>query len=290
MAVDEIVVISGKGGTGKTTLTASIIPFLKKTVIADCDVDAPDLHILLQPRLTDSEDFIGLKKASISAADCTACGLCAEHCRFNAIGPDFVVNHIKCEGCGVCEYLCPSGAVQLNDVVVGSIYEGDSLFGPMIHAKLIPGEETSGKLVSAVRNRARVVAEKKGFKRVLIDGSPGIGCNVISSITGAKTVIVVTEPTMSGLHDLKRVLDICERFSGQTFIAINKFDLSNELSRQIEQEANRRGHQVILKFPFHKNIVKAVTEKKIPSLVESKIFEKARWNDFMKSILEGEIE
>lgn len=288
MDVKEIVVISGKGGTGKTTLTASMIPYLKNTIVADCDVDAPDLHILLHPRSTSTKEFTGTKKATIFSEICTECGRCIDHCKFKAISPSFVVNHMKCEGCGVCEYLCPVEAVKLSDVVVGNIFEGETAYGPMIHAKLVPGEETSGKLVSAVRNRAREVAVEKGCTSVLIDGSPGIGCNVISSITGASTVILVTEPSMSGLHDLKRVMDVSEKFSVKTYVVLNKYDLSPELSEQIEKESNRRGHEVIFKFPFHKDIVKAVTEKKIPSLSERELFEKAGWKDFLKKISQGE--
>ncbi len=287
MDVKEIVVISGKGGTGKTTLTASLIPYLENTVVADCDVDAPDLHILLHPRLTRTREFIGTKKATIFSEKCCGCGNCINHCQFIAISPAFIVNHLKCEGCGVCELVCPIEAVSLHDVVVGNIYEGETPYGPMIHAKLVPGEETSGKLVSEVRNRAREVAIERGCSNVLIDGSPGIGCNVISSITGASIVLIVTEPTLSGLHDLKRVMDISERFSGKTYVVINKYDLSLDLSEQIEQESNRRGHSVILRFPFHKNIVKAVTEKNIPSLSEKKLFEKARWEDFLRKISDG---
>lgn len=155
----------------------------------------------------------------------------------------------------------------------------------MIHARLVPGEETSGKLVSAVRIRARELAVDKGFNTVIIDGSPGIGCNVISSITGAATVIVVTEPTMSGLHDLKRVMDVSERLSGNTYVVINKYDLSYELCEQIEKEAEKRRVSIILKLPFDKAIVKAITEKKIPSLLEKSLFEKAGWNSFIEKIL-----
>lgn len=284
MNVDEIIIISGKGGTGKTILTASMIPFLEKTVIADCDVDAPDLHILLNPQIEKTEEFKSTKKATISDLGCTGCGICIEHCKYKAITPAFMVNPMKCEGCGVCEFVCPSNAVSLKDVAVGNIFEGTSQYGPMVHARLIPGEETSGKLVSEVRNRAKRIAEEHKYKRVLIDGSPGIGCNVISSITGAKTVVIITEPTMSGLHDLKRVMDVSEQFSGNTYVVINKFDLSLEMSDQIEKETEKRGHSVILKFPFHKNIVKAVTEKKIPSLAERELFKQARWEKFIDRI------
>jgi MinD superfamily P-loop ATPase len=281
MAVNEIVVISGKGGTGKTSLTASIIPFLEKAVIADCDVDAPDLHILMHPEDISSEQFVGTQKAILDRDKCINCGKCYNYCQFNAISESIVFNPMKCEGCGVCEAVCPANAITLEDTVVGDLFHGETLYGPMVHARLIPGEETSGKLVSLVRNKAKKIAEDGGYKTVLIDGSPGIGCNVISSITGANTVIVVTEPTMSGLHDLKRVLDVTEKFSGKSYVVINKYDLSPQMCSDIEKEAEYRGAPVILKLPFSRNMVMAITKKRIPSLAEKGFFQKARWDDFI---------
>ncbi|MCP4295499.1 MAG: (4Fe-4S)-binding protein, partial [Proteobacteria bacterium] len=203
MSVREIVVISGKGGTGKTTFTASLVPFLDNCVIADCDVDAPDIHILLEPEVKKREEFIGTKKGVIDPVLCTQCMSCVQHCKFEAIDDTPEINKIKCEGCGVCEFVCSAGAVTMEDTVVGTIFYSHTFYGSMIHAKLIPGEETSGKLVSKVRTEAKKEAERSGIETVLIDGSPGIGCNVISSITGADTVVIVTEPTLPGLHDLK---------------------------------------------------------------------------------------
>ena len=284
MAIHEIVVISGKGGTGKTSITASILPFLEKIVVADCDVDAPDLHILLHPVETASNTFIGTKKAKLDSDKCTGCMLCFNHCRFDAISESIVFNPMKCEGCGVCEFVCPVDAVTLEDTVVGTIFHGETDYGPMVHARLIPGEETSGKLVSAVRNEAKKIAEEKNFQTVLIDGSPGIGCNVISSITGADTVVIVTEPTMSGIHDLKRVLDITEKFSGKAFVVINKCDLSENMSCEIERESEKRGAPVILKLPFYRNMVKAITDKKIPSMAEKNFFSSHGFADFIKMI------
>lgn len=284
MAVNEIVVISGKGGTGKTSITASIIPFLENPVVADCDVDAPDLHILLHPEETNSEKFVGLKKAVVDSSKCIQCGKCFDHCKFGAISKSIVFNSMKCEGCGVCELVCPVNAVTMEDTVVGTLYQGKTIYGPMVRARLIPGEETSGKLVSQVRNKAKKIAEEDGYKTVIIDGSPGIGCNVISSITGADTVIIVTEPTRSGLHDLRRVLDVTEKFSGDSFIVINKYNLSEEMCSNIEEEAKKRHAPVILKLPFSRNMVKAITEKRIPSLADKSFFEKAGWNDFIKVI------
>ncbi|MDA3812200.1 MAG: ATP-binding protein [Spirochaetaceae bacterium] len=284
MAVNEIVVISGKGGTGKTTLTASIIPFLEKAVLADCDVDAPDLHILLHPEKTSSEEFIGTQKAFVDPEKCINCKKCYNHCKFNAISESIIFNTKRCEGCGVCKLVCPTDGILLKDTVIGTIFFGNTAFAPMVHARLIPGEETSGKLVSRVRNEAKRIAEENNLHTVLIDGSPGIGCNVISSITGAAKVVIVTEPTFSGLHDLQRVFDITEKFSGQVFVVINKYDLSLDMSKKIEIESEKRGAPVVLKLAFNKKMVKAITNKEIPSLAEKEYFKKAGWDNFIQMI------
>ncbi|MBN2508811.1 MAG: 4Fe-4S binding protein, partial [Spirochaetales bacterium] len=176
MGVREIVVVSGKGGTGKTTLTASLVPCLGSLVIADCDVDAPDLHILLKPELVSRETFSGSQKAAISDTDCTRCGLCTQYCRFHALPHPPMVEAMKCEGCGVCAYVCPQKAITMNDAYTGDVFHSMTSYGPMKHARLIPGEETSGKLVTKVRAEAKAEAEKQGLTTVLIDGSPGIGC------------------------------------------------------------------------------------------------------------------
>ncbi|MBN2657166.1 MAG: ATP-binding protein [Spirochaetales bacterium] len=288
MKIKEIVVISGKGGTGKTTLTASLVPFLEDAVIADCDVDAPDLHILLNPRSEEEETFSGSAKAVINEDLCTHCNLCIDHCRFGAIDDTPRINPMKCEGCGVCEYICPVDAIALNDVTTGTVFKGMTGYGPMVHARLVPGEETSGKLVSQVRNEAKKRAESDGKRYVLIDGSPGIGCNVISSITGASTVLIVTEPTLSGLHDMKRVLEVAARFSGKVFVIINKYDLSVEMTRRIEKEAEDNNAPVLMKLPFDKKIVQAVTEKKIPSLAEPDLFEMAGWKNLLQRLRDPE--
>lgn len=284
MDINEIVVISGKGGTGKTTITASLVPFLKDVVIADCDVDAPDLHILLNPQSEREEIFSGSQKARIDLDKCSHCNLCVDHCKFGAISGEPQINLMKCEGCGVCELVCPVGAVSLGDVTTGTVYTGVTAYGPMVHARLIPGEETSGKLVSKVRNDAKKIAADKNKSTVIIDGSPGIGCNVISSITGASKVLIVTEPTLSGLHDLKRVLEVAARFSGKVYVVINKYDLSVEMSDKIEKESEKHKAPVLMKIPFDRKIVKAVTDKAIPSVKEEKFFRQAGWDHLLKEI------
>jgi len=282
--IHEIVVISGKGGTGKTTLTASLAPFLENNVIADCDVDAPDLDILLNPDVLKEESFSGSRKAVIDSEKCTVCGICAEKCRFSAISEPPVVISTKCEGCGVCAYVCPENAIFLGPADTGSIFYSDTEYGPMIHGKLVPGEETSGKLVAAVRERAVNKAKEEGRTSVLIDGSPGIACNVISSISGADTVIVVTEPTQSGFHDMIRVLEVIDRFSGTPIIVINRFDISESVTSKIERFCQEKGIELGLKLPLDSAFVKAVTAREIPSLAASGLFETAGFYDFLKRV------
>lgn len=297
---NEIVIISGKGGTGKTTLTASIIPFLKNPVLADCDVDAPDLHLLLSPKLESRENFIGTHKAEVDRESCTGCGLCEKQCRFGAIsvlsdssmsGTDpkakarAAVNRLKCEGCGVCEFVCPVNAVKLADASVGELYESETIYGPMVHARLIPGEETSGKLAAAVRNRAKEKAATENRSIVIVDGSPGIGCSVISSITGAWKAVIVTEPTLSGLHDLERVYRLTQQLNVPAQVVVNKWDLSPELSGQIEEFCTMEKLPLTLKIPFNRDIVKAVTLGKIPSLEEGKFYKTAGFNEFVKGLM-----
>ena len=285
----EIVIISGKGGTGKTTLTASIVPFLSPLVIADCDVDAPDLHILLSPEDTRSEVFSGSQKAVIDQEKCTGCGACYTSCKFSAIqtGPSFAVNGMKCEGCGVCEFVCPSGAVSMIDAETGNLFHSMTEYGAMKHARLVPGEETSGKLVAKVRSAAKEEARLSGSGYVLIDGSPGIGCNVISSISGADIVVIVTEPTKSGLHDLNRVLLVAERFTNKIIAVINKYDLSPSISDVIEKECAEKNVEVGLKVPFNPEIVEAVAGRNIPSLSMSAFFEEIGWGSFVKKLAES---
>ena len=280
MPLHEIVLISGKGGTGKTSLAASLIPYMNKVVLADCDVDAPDLHILLNPETISREDFIGTRKAVVDPSRCTNCGVCIDLCNFSAIGSPGIIDHTRCEGCGVCAEFCPEKAVTMQDWKVGEISRAETAFGPMIHARLIPGEETSGRLVARVRADAREIAEKQGKSTILIDGPPGIGCNVISAVTGTRIVVIVTEPTKSGLHDLERAADVAERFAGKVYVVINKYDLAPAVSREIETVCSKRGIEVALKLPFNNDMVKAITERKIPALAAKELFEQAGWAEF----------
>ena len=285
MNINEIVVISGKGGTGKTTLTASLIPYLDDLIIADCDVDAPDLNILLDPKIKSTHKFVGLKKAIIDKTKCIKCGLCERHCKFNAISKDIVLSQSKCEGCGVCEFVCPVDAISMKDAVVGDLYQSDTTFGEFVHARLVPGEETSGKLVAAVRKKAKELAILNNKKNIVVDGSPGIACNVISSITGASQVIIVTESTFSGLHDLKRIYELTKKFNLKVHVVINKFDLSPHHSDIIEKYCLENNITVGLKIPFTKKVVKSIVTKTIPSLGEKEFFEEIGFFKFIKGLV-----
>lgn len=232
----EIVIISGKGGTGKTTITAAFAALAKNKVMADCDVDAADLHLILSPEIQHEEDFYSGKTAFIRENDCTECGKCVEVCQFDAISPNFVVDPVACEGCGVCVYFCPVDAIDFNENLSGHWFISNTRFGPMVHARLGIAEENSGKLVTLVRRQAKLLAEEQKADYIIVDGAPGIGCPVISSITGANAVLVVTEPTLSGRHDLERVVSLAAgHFQIPTFVCVNKFDLNEEMTDQIEK-------------------------------------------------------
>ena len=268
MEIKEILVISGKGGTGKTTITSSIIPYFDSLVIGDCDVDAPNLKILLNPSEKEKNGFLRMKKAKIDSEKCIHCNRCYEYCKFEAMD-----NVQKCEGCGMCEYICPVGAIEMIENRVGDIMVGETEYGTMVHACLEPGEENSGKLVAEVRRKAKKIAQLDGKEYIILDGAPGVACNVISSLTGVKRVIIVTEPTLSGLHDLERVVNLVERFRVKPCFVINKFDISIEMTDKIETYLNNLGYKISMKIPFDKKIFKAIMENKIPSIAEKKFFE-----------------
>jgi MinD superfamily P-loop ATPase len=263
----EIVIISGKGGTGKTTITAAFASLVESKVMADCDVDASDLHLLLSPEIQHEEDFYSGKTAFIRENDCTRCGKCVEVCQFDAISPDFIVDPIACEGCGVCVYFCPVNAIDFNDNLSGHWFISNTRFGSMVHAKLGIAEENSGKLVTLVRRQAKLLAEKEHLDHIIVDGAPGIGCPVISSITGANAVLVVTEPTLSGLHDLKRVISLAaEHFQIPTFVCINKYDLNEEITDQIEKFCHEMNIGLVGKIPYETIVTDAMVQAK--SIVE----------------------
>jgi MinD superfamily P-loop ATPase len=245
----EIAVISGKGGTGKTTICAALGMLANNVVMADCDVDAPDLHILLNPSIKSTSKFVASQIAVIDETLCTNCGKCEDACRFHAI-TDAKVDSIACEGCGVCAYICPENAIQMMDRQSGTLYESETRFGKMAHAKLLPGEGNSGRLVTEVRKLSTKIADENGLSTVLIDGSPGIGCPVIATVTGIRLGIIVTEPTMSGIHDMKRVLDLLKRFRVTATVIINKYDLNIENTETIERYCQENDVEVLGRIKF----------------------------------------
>ncbi len=268
----ELVVISGKGGTGKTSIVSSFAALAENAVLADCDVDAADLHLILQPEIRQRTDFSGGRAARIVADKCVACGECFELCRFRAIlEPDgdrekYEVDPIGCEGCGVCYHFCEAGAILFEDVVNGELFISDTRRGPMVHAKLGVAEENSGKLVSLVRKKAREIAERDGRDMIIVDGSPGIGCPVIASITGADELLIITEPTMSGAHDLERVAGLAKHFEVPAFVCINKYDLNAEMAEKIAAESGKNGAPVIGRIPYDRAVTYAQVEGK--SIIE----------------------
>ncbi len=247
--VRELVVISGKGGTGKTSLTASFAVLAGDAVVADCDVDAADLHLLLAPRILERHEFVAGHEAVIDGDLCSACSVCASLCRFLAIRrkaasdgtSPFFVDPLSCEGCGVCVRFCPENAIRFPDRRCGEWMVSEARCGPMVHARLAPAAENSGKLVSRVRQEARRLAEGSNRPLVLVDGPPGIGCPVIASVTGASGILVVTEPTVSGEHDLERVLSLARHFEVPAWVCVNKWDLNEGLTSRIEDGARRAG-------------------------------------------------
>jgi MinD superfamily P-loop ATPase len=253
----QITVISGKGGTGKTTILASLAALVKRAVLVDADVDAADLHLLLKPQVRRREPFVASQVAVIDPGKCDPCGKCAEACRFEAIR-DLQVDPISCEGCGVCFHVCPRGAILMKEVQSGEWFISQTRYGPMVHAKLGVAQENSGKLVTLVRKEAQRIAREGGYPLILIDGPPGIGCPVIASLGGVDAVLVVTEPSLSGIHDLERVLGVSRHFQVPAWVCVNKWDINPENTEKIEAFCQREGCPVIGKVPFDPIVTKAM--------------------------------
>ncbi len=267
--VKQVTIISGKGGTGKSSLIAALASYLKDDmVLADADVDAADLYLIFTPKNTESFDYYGLKKANTDKAVCIDCGDCRSSCRFGAVKEDFTIDPTKCEGCSLCYHVCPVSAISMNDVISGQYFISETRIGDMVHARLNPGEESSGLLVAEVRKIAKQTAVKHDKKLVLIDGSPGIGCPVISSLIGTNFALVVTEPTLSGYHDLDRILQLLKQFKIPGYIIINRSDINEEISQQIEEEFHET-FPVIGKIPYNPIFVKAMLSKKSVMEMES---------------------
>ncbi len=253
----KMTILSGKGGTGKTTVAASFAALSENAVFADCDVDASNLHLLLRPEVKETIEFKGLNLAIIDPDRCTRCGLCEEKCRFNAIH-GFEVDPIHCEGCGVCVEVCPVAAIDFVERNCGHAYISETRYGPMSHARLKPGMENSGKLVTLVRQNAKRLAEDGGHDLVLVDGPPGIGCPVIASLADIDNGLVVVEPTLSGIHDLKRALKLLDHFKIEPSVCINKHDLNSKNTAAIGEFCVREGVEVVGRIPFDPNVTRAM--------------------------------
>jgi MinD superfamily P-loop ATPase len=253
----ELVVLSGKGGTGKTSIVGSFAAIAESKVLADCDVDAADLHLLLNPTTTEEQEFWSGQVALIDEDKCTQCGLCEDICRFEAIH-DFKVDPTSCEGCGFCYNVCPDEAIEMRDCLSGHWFISQTRYGPLVHAKLGIAEENSGKLVALVRQNAKLICEKEGLEHIITDGPPGIGCPVISSLSGANLALLVTEPTLSGIHDLERVLGVCHHFGVPALVCVNKYDVNEENTRHIEKFCNSQGVEMASKIPLDNVVTEAL--------------------------------
>ena len=266
----ELVLISGKGGTGKTSVTASFAVLADRPVIADCDVDAADLHLVLSPRTKERHEFRCGHLAVIRQDDCVRCGACLAHCRFGAVrrngktamDSSFSIDPVACEGCGVCVRFCPEQAIDFPERLTGVWMISDTRCGPMVHARLSVAAENSGKLVSTVRREARRIAEEEDRSLIIVDGPPGIGCPVIASVTGATLVLVVTEPTISGEHDLQRVLSLTRHFNIPTAICVNKWDLNAEIAARVEEKARKTGARIVGRIRYDRAVTRAQMQER----------------------------
>jgi MinD superfamily P-loop ATPase len=258
--VKQIVVISGKGGTGKTVLSASFAVLAKNKVMVDCDVDAANLYLLLQPKVIRREEFRGGFKAHIDKSRCDSCGRCRSVCRFDAVGEDFSISDVDCEGCGFCAHVCPANAITMKEAVSGEWFVSETSHGPFVHAKLGIAEGNSGKLVSLIREVAKEIAVKQNKPTILIDGPPGIGCPVIAALSGVNLAVVVTEPTPAGIHDMERVFSLARHFKVPLKVVINKFDLNAENTKFIYSFCEAHAIEVIGKVPFSEQVSRAIVQ------------------------------
>jgi MinD superfamily P-loop ATPase len=253
----EIVVLSGKGGTGKTSIVASFAALAHSKALADCDVDAADLYLLLKPEVKEEKEFWSGQVAFIDKGKCTECGLCQELCHFEAI-KDFKVDPISCEGCGFCYHVCPADAITMKETMSGHSFISQTKYGYLCHARLGIAQENSGKLVALVRQNAKLIAEREDLDYVITDGPPGIGCPVISSLSGASSALLVTEPTLSGIHDLERVIGVCRHFGVPVSVCVNKYDLNEQNTSQIESYCGKEGIDVAGKISFDNVMTEAI--------------------------------
>jgi MinD superfamily P-loop ATPase len=258
----ELVILSGKGGTGKTSLTAAFASLSKNSVLCDADVDAADLHLLMSPSVLRRSDFMGGGVAVIDPEKCTQCGQCVDLCRFDAISQSFEINEIDCEGCGVCVDLCPEQAIDFPTKKCGEWFISNTRFGALVHARLGIAEDNSGKLVTLVRQEARKLADFNQLERIITDGPPGVGCPVIASVGGASALLVVTEPTVSGVHDMQRLLELAEHFKVPGMLCINKFDLNQDITKSLENLAKEKNIPIVGKIPFDRRFTTSMVQGK----------------------------
>lgn len=258
----QIAIVSGKGGAGKTTVTA-MFSTIADAIVADCDVDAPNLHILLKPRILRVIPFEGMRKARIDKDKCSKCGLCQNLCRFQAI-KNFEVDEIRCEGCALCYRACPENAIEMVSEKRGEIYVAETDFCYFVYAQLYPGEENSGKLVTEVKNLAKTVANEKGLDLIILDGAAGIGCPVIASLAGVDVALVVAEPTLSGLNDMIRIIELARLFKVEVKVAINKYDLNLDVTKKIEDFCINNNIEIVGKIPFDEHIPYQISQLKLP--------------------------
>jgi len=258
----ELVILSGKGGTGKTSITAAFASLAKNMVLCDADVDAADLHLILEPDFKIKSNFQGGNEAVIDPDKCTECGRCIEVCRFDAVKDIFEIDPIECEGCGVCVDLCPEQAIDFPKSLCGQWYISDTRLGPMVHARLGIAQENSGKLVALVRQEAKKLASEQNLDLILTDGPPGIGCPVIASIGQASAILIIAEPTVSGLHDMKRVGELSRHFNIPAMVCINKYDLNFDQTKKIEDLAQSSSIAIVGKIPFDQTFTEAMIQAK----------------------------
>jgi len=256
----ELVVISGKGGTGKTSIVASFAVLAQSKVLTDCDVDAADLDLILNHVLKQKAEFWSGQVAYIDKETCTECGLCQELCHFEAI-KDYIIDEVSCEGCGFCYQVCPVDAITMKDCMAGHWFISETKYGYLSHARLGIAQENSGKLVAVVRQNAKFIAEKEGLEYIITDGPPGIGCPVISSLSGANLALLITEPTLSGIHDLERIIGVCRHFGIPALVCINKYDINEENTQRIERYCLDHGVEVAGKISFDNAVTEALVKQ-----------------------------
>jgi MinD superfamily P-loop ATPase len=260
----QLVIISGKGGTGKTIISACFASLARSKVIVDCDVDAANLYLLLNPEIQESYKFSGGMKARIEHNYCFRCGECVDVCRFSAINKkkdgEFIIDPISCEGCGICYHVCPIEAIEMEKSISGEWFVSHTKYGPFVHARLGIGEENSGKLVAEIRKKAKEISEENNLDFVIIDGPPGIGCPVIASLSGADLALVVTEPTVAGIHDMERVVEMAHHFRIETAVCINKFDINPANSASIEDWCQEKSIPLLGKIPFDEEVTKSMVQ------------------------------